>query len=63
MPKPDHIAVIEWRQKVLEDEIKKTLRHYPTDDPMIHDLMSFMLHLRDDLEKFAHKMLANRPLH
>jgi hypothetical protein len=30
---------------------------------MIHDLMSRMLHLRDELEKFRHKMLANRPLH
>jgi hypothetical protein len=63
VPKPDHIAVLQRRQKVLEDEIKKTLHLYPTDDPMIHDLMGSMLHLRDELEKFRHKMLANRPLH
>jgi hypothetical protein len=61
--KPDHIAVLEWQQTVLEDEIKKTLHHYPTDNPTIHNLMSFMLHLRDELEKFHHKMLASRPLH
>jgi hypothetical protein len=64
VPKPDHhIDVLERRQKVLEDEIKKVLHHYPSDDPMIHDLMSRMLHLRDELEKFRHKMLANRSLH
>jgi hypothetical protein len=52
VPEPDDIAVVERRQKVLEDEIKKVLRHYPTDDPIIHDLMRGMLQLRDEWEKY-----------
>ena len=61
MPKPDHIAVLERRQKVLEDEIAKALLHYSTDDPMIVDLKRRILHLRDELEKL--KAVANRRLH
>ena len=38
VPKPDHIADLERRQKVLEDEIRKALLHCSTDDPMIIDL-------------------------
>jgi hypothetical protein len=57
VPEPDDIAVLERRQKVLEDEIKKVLRHYPTDDPIIHDLMRGMLQLRDEWEKY--KTLAS----
>ena len=57
MPEPDDIAVLERRQKVLEDEIKKVLRRYPTDDPIIHDLMRGMLLLRDEWEKY--KTLAS----
>ena len=52
MPELHDIAVLERRQKVLEDEIKKVLRHYPTDDPIIHDLMRGMLQLRDEWEKY-----------
>ncbi|MGZ4924658.1 MAG: DUF465 domain-containing protein [Halobacteriota archaeon] len=59
MPKPDHIAVLERRQKVLEDEIRKVLLHCATDDPMILDLKRRMLHLRDELEKFRHTTPAN----
>ena len=64
MPKPDHIAVLEQRQKVLEDEITKASLNCATDDPMILDLKRRMLHLRDELEKFRHhQTVANRSLH
>jgi hypothetical protein len=64
MPKPDHIADLERRQKALEDEIAKASLHASTDDPMILDLKRRVLHLRDELEKFRHKAaFANRWLH
>ncbi len=49
VPKPDYIADLERRQKVLEDEIGKALLHCATDDPMILDLKRRVLHLRDEL--------------
>lgn len=63
MPKPDHIADLEPRQKVLEDEIAKAILHCSADDPMILDLKRRMLHLRDELEEFRHQAVANRSLH
>jgi hypothetical protein len=63
VPKPDHIAVLERRQKVLEDEIGKALLHCATDDPLIVDLKRRVLHLRDELEKLRHQAVGNRNLH
>jgi hypothetical protein len=63
VPKPDHIAALERRQKALEDEIATAALHCPTDDPMILDLKRRILHLRDELEKFRHKAVTNRHLH
>jgi len=64
MPKPDHIADLERRQKTLEDEVAKALLHCSTDDPMILDLKRRIFHLRDELEKFRHKAAAaNRRFH
>ena len=63
MPKPDHIADLERRQKNLEDEIAKALRHCSTDDLMFVDLKRRILHLRAELEKFRHKAVADRRLH
>ena len=64
MPKPDHIADLERRQKALEDEIAKASLHASTDDTMILDLKRRVFHLRDELKKFRHKAaFANRWLH
>jgi hypothetical protein len=63
VPKPDHIADLERRQKALEDEIAKAMLHCSTDDPMILDLKRRVLHLRDELEKFRHETIANKHLH
>jgi hypothetical protein len=32
-------------------------------DPMVADLKSRMLHLKEELERFRHKTFANRRLH
>ena len=61
--KPDHIADLERRQKALEDEVANASLHCSTDDPMILDLKRRILHLRDELETFRHKAIADRRLH
>lgn len=50
MPKPDHIADLERRQKTLEDEVAKALLHCSTDDPMILDLKRRILHLAGNIK-------------
>jgi len=63
MPKPNHIFDLERRQKVLEDEIARALSHCLPDDPMVADLKSRMLHLREELERFCNKAIVDRRLH
>ena len=61
MTKPDHIVDLERRQKAIEDEIAKALLHCSTDDLMIVDLKSRMLHLKEELERFCNKAMADKP--
>jgi hypothetical protein len=63
VPKPDHIANLERRQQILEDEIAKALSRCTSDDPMVADLKRRMLHLKEELEVFRHKAVAGKHLH
>ena len=63
MPKPDHIFDLERRQQVLEVEIAGALSHCSADDPMVGDLKSRMLHLKEELERFRNKAITDRRLH
>jgi hypothetical protein len=63
MPKPDHIFDLERRQHILEEEIARALSHCSPDDLMVADLKRRMLHLRDELERFCNKAIADRRLH
>jgi hypothetical protein len=63
VPKLDHIFDLERRQQFLEDEISKTLSHRSPDDPMVADLKRRMLHLKEELERFCNKAIADRRLH
>jgi hypothetical protein len=63
VPKPDHIADLERRQKALEEEITKALSHCSPDDLMVADLKSRMLHLKEELERFRHATVQDRRLH
>ena len=63
MPKPDYIFVLERRQHVLEEEIDRALQHCSADDPMVGDLRRRMLHLKQELEQFCNKAIADRRLH
>jgi hypothetical protein len=48
---------------VLEEEIARALSHCPSDDPMVGDLKSRMLHLKEEIERFCNKAIADRRLH
>ena len=61
--KPDHIFDLERRQQVLEREIAQALLHYSPDDPMVADLKSRVLHLKEEIERFCNKAIVDRRLH
>jgi hypothetical protein len=58
--KPDHIFDLERRQQALEDEIAQALSHCSADDPMVGDLKRRMLHLKEEVERFCNKAIADR---
>jgi hypothetical protein len=63
VPKLDHIFDLERRQQVLEEEIARAMSHCSADDPMVGDLKRRMLHLKEELERFCNKAIADRRLH
>lgn len=63
MPKPDRIFDLERRQQVLEQEIASALIHYSPDDPMVADIKRRMLHLKEEVERFCNKAIADLRLH
>jgi hypothetical protein len=63
VPKLDHIFDLERRQQVLEKEIARAMSQCSSDDPMVGDLKRRMLHLKEELERFCNKAIADRRLH
>jgi hypothetical protein len=63
VPKLDYIFDLERRQQVLEEEINGALVHYSPDVPMVGDLKSRMLHLKEEIERFCNRAIADRRLH
>ena len=64
MPKPDHIADLERRQRALEHEIEEALLHCSAEDLMIVDLRQRMLHIRDEIEQLHDAtVVRHRRLH
>jgi hypothetical protein len=49
LPKPSHIADLERRHKALKEQIANALIDTSSDDLMIIDLKSRLLHLRDEI--------------
>ena len=43
------IAILEKRQKALEKEIGEALTHAPTDDPMVANLKTRILYVKDEI--------------
>ena len=63
MPKPDYIFDLERRQQVLEKEVARALLHSSPDDLMVADIKRRMLHLKEEIERFCNKAIADRRLH
>jgi hypothetical protein len=63
VPKPDHIFNLERRQQEPEKEVARALSHSSPDDPMVADLKSRVLHLREEIERVCNKAIADRRLH
>jgi hypothetical protein len=63
MPKPDRIFDLERRQQMLEEEIARALSYCSPDDLMVADIKRRMLHLKEEIERFCNKAIADRRLH
>jgi hypothetical protein len=62
MPKPDYIFDLERRQQVLEKEVARALLHYSPDDLMVADIKRRILHLKEEIERFCNRAIADRRL-
>jgi hypothetical protein len=51
------IVALEHRQQDLESEIFETLCHAAIDDPMIIDLRSKVLFIREEIDRLRHEAL------
>jgi hypothetical protein len=49
------IAILKRRQKVLEKEIDEVLDHISIDDPMIADLKSRLLYVKEEIDRLRHE--------
>jgi len=53
------ITILEQRQKILEKEINEALSHTPIDDPMIVDLKSRILYVKEEIDRLRHEALIS----
>jgi hypothetical protein len=49
------ITILQQRQKVLEKEINETLPHAAIDDPMIADLKSRIIYVKEEIDRLCHE--------
>ena len=49
------ITILEKRQKALEKEIGEALTHAPNDDPMVANLKSRILYVKDEIDRLRHE--------
>jgi len=49
------ITILEQRQKVLEKEINEALSHAPIDDPMIANLKSRIIYVKEEIDRLRHE--------
>ena len=52
------IAILERRQKALEEEIDQALSHWAIDDPMIADLKCRVLYLKEQIRHLRNQAFA-----
>ncbi|MGA7018390.1 MAG: DUF465 domain-containing protein, partial [Pseudolabrys sp.] len=49
------ITMLEKRQKALEKEIGEALTHAPIDDPMVANLKSRVLYVKDEIDRLRYE--------
>lgn len=52
------IAILEQRQKTLEQEIDEALSHWSIDDPMIAYLKSRLLYVKEEIDRLRNEAFA-----
>jgi len=53
------ITILEQRQKVLEKEINEVLSHAANDDPMIADLKSRIIYVKEEIDRLRHEVFTS----
>ena len=53
------ITILEQRQRVLEKEINEVLSHAPDDDPMIADLKSRIIYVKEEIDRLRHEVFTS----
>ena len=53
------ITILKQRQKVLEKEIDEALSHASVDDPMIANLKSRILYVKEEIDRLRHEALIS----
>jgi hypothetical protein len=53
------ITILQQRQKVLEKEINEALSHAPIDDPMIADLKSRIIYVKEEIDRLRHEVFTS----
>ena len=53
------IAILEQRQKVLEKEIDEALCHAPVDDPMVGNLKSRVLYVKEEIDRLRYEAFVS----
>jgi hypothetical protein len=49
------IAILEKRRNALENEIGEALTHAPIDDPMVANLKTRILYVKDEIDRLRHE--------
>jgi hypothetical protein len=52
-------TILQQRQKVLEKEIHEALSHAPIDDPMIADLKSRIIYVKEEIDRLRHEVFTS----
>ena len=53
------ITILKQRQKVLEKEIDEALSHVPIDDPMVANLKSRIIYVKEEIDRLRHEAFTS----
>jgi hypothetical protein len=53
------ITILQQRQKVLQKEIDEALSHAPIDDPMVANLKSRIIYVKEEIDRLRHEAFTS----